>query len=103
MNVVPLDQNRSCSLVFCRGRPGEDVLWVGRTWDDPVALQIGFCHLGWALFDRRRKIKEATKAAAVARFEYIREHYADLLDLKQRMAQKLQLSSVQMERRIGRR
>jgi hypothetical protein len=60
-----------------------------------VMVALLTSYLGWALFDRRRKMKEAAGVAAAARYEFIREHYADLLELKRRIAQTLQPNNMQ--------
>jgi hypothetical protein len=53
-----------------------------------VIIALLTSYLGWALFDRRRKFKEAAVAASTARSEWIRDHYADLLELQQRIVSK---------------
>ena len=53
-----------------------------------VIIALLTSYLGWALFDRRRKLKEAAMAASTARNEWIRDHYADLLELQQRIVAK---------------
>ena len=42
-------------------------------------------YLAWYLFDRRRKAREAISAATEIRNQILREHYSDLIELRQRV------------------
>lgn len=60
-----------------------------------VTIALLTSYLGWALFDRRRKQKDSASAAALARYETIQDHYADLLDLQRRVNAKSKSGQLQ--------
>lgn len=53
-----------------------------------VMVALLTSYLGWALFERRRKLKDSAMAEATARSQCLREHYADLVDLHYRISTK---------------
>jgi hypothetical protein len=60
-----------------------------------VMVALLTSYLGWALFDRRRKLNDSVGAVATARLECLRDHYADLLDLQRRMSARPKAAELQ--------
>jgi hypothetical protein len=53
-----------------------------------VSLALFTTYCGWLLFDRRRKNAEGLRRLKEIRTEFIRDHYLDIVELKQRLKSK---------------
>jgi len=53
-----------------------------------VTLALFTSYLGWFLFDRRRKLRENIRGIQDAKIEFIRDHYKDCIELKERLMRK---------------